>query len=67
MMSKGLLCRLGSVNDLEHDISSLDSTAAVNELQDVFSDDFPRVPPLERLNLVLTYNPILIQFQFLLT
>ena len=61
MMSKGLLCRLGSVNDLEHDISSLDSTAAVNELQDVFSDDFPRVPPREigfAIDLELDIKPI---------
>ncbi|XP_069154510.1 uncharacterized protein [Solanum lycopersicum] len=52
MMSKGLLCHLLSVNDLEHDIPSIESVPVVNEFQDVFPDDLPGVPPLERLTLV---------------
>ena len=31
MMSKGLLCHLVSVNDLDHDIPSIDSVLVVNE------------------------------------
>ena len=45
MMSKGLLCDFVSVNDLDHDIPSMDSVPVVNEFQDVFLDDLPRVPP----------------------
>ena len=41
MMSKGLLCHLVSVNDLYHDIPSIDSVPVVNEFKDVFP------PPLE--------------------
>ena len=46
MISKGLLCHLVSVNDLDHDIPSIDSVPVVNEFQDVFPDDFHGVPPL---------------------
>ena len=45
MMSKGLLCHLVSVNDLDHDIPSIDSMSVVNEFQDVFADDLLGVPP----------------------
>ena len=45
MMSKGLLCYLVSVNDLDHDIPSMDSVLVVNEFQDVFPDDLPGDPP----------------------
>ena len=53
MMSKGLLCHLVSVNDLDHDIPYIDSVSVLNEFQDVFADDFPRVP-LKRLTFVST-------------
>ena len=45
IMSKGLFCHLVSVNNLDHDIPSIDSMPIVNEFQDVFPDDLPRVPP----------------------
>ena len=45
MMSKGLLCHLVSVNDIDHDIPSIDSVPIVSEFQDVFPDDLPGVPP----------------------
>ena len=48
MMSKGLLCHIMSVNDLDHDIPSIDSVPVVDEFQDVLPDEFPGVPPLER-------------------
>ena len=35
-----------SVNDLEHDIHSIDSVPVVNEFLNVFPEDFPGVPPL---------------------
>ena len=41
MMSKGLQCHLGSVNDLDHDIPSTDLVPLVNEFLDVFPDDSP--------------------------
>ena len=46
MISKGLLCHLVSVNDLNHDIPSIDLVPVVNEFLDVFPEDLPRVPPL---------------------
>ena len=46
MMSKGLLCHLVSVNDLNHDIPSIDSVPMVNEFLDVFPEDLPEFPPL---------------------
>ena len=45
IMSKGLLCHLVSVNDLDHDISSIDSVPVVHEFHDVFPDDLAGVPP----------------------
>ena len=45
IMSERLFCHLLSVNDLDHDIPSIDSVPIVNEFQDVFLDDLPRVPP----------------------
>ena len=40
MVSKGFLCHLVSVNDLDRDIPSMDLVPVVNEFQDVFPDDF---------------------------
>ena len=54
MMSKRLLCHLVSVNDLDHDIRSIDSLPVVNEFQDVFVDDFPEVPPPREFDFVST-------------
>ena len=45
MISKRLLCHLVSVNDLVHDIPSIDSVPVVNEFLDVFPHDLPGVPP----------------------
>ena len=41
IMSKGLLFNIVSVNDLDHDIPSIDSVPVVNEFPDVFSDYLP--------------------------
>ena len=46
MISKGLLCHLVSVNDLNHDIPSIHSVPVVNEFLDVFPEDLPGVPAL---------------------
>ena len=45
MMSKGLLCQLVSVNNLDHDIPSIDSVPVVNEFLDIFHKKIPGVPP----------------------
>ena len=50
MMSKGLQCHLGSVNDLDHDIPSIDLVPVVNEFLNVFPEDLPRVPPLLKID-----------------
>ena len=57
MMSKGLLCHLVSVNDLDHDIPSIDSVPAVNEFQDVFPDDLPGVPPPRWIDFGIDLEP----------
>ena len=45
IISKGLLCHIVSVNDLDHDIPSIDSVPVMNEFLDVFPNDLSRVPP----------------------
>ena len=40
MMSNGLLCHLMRVNDLDHEIPSINSAPVVNECLYVFLDDF---------------------------
>ena len=45
MIFKVLLCHLVSVNDLDHEIPSIDSVPVVNEFPDLFPDYFPGVPP----------------------
>ena len=57
MMSKGLLCHLVRVNDLEHDIPLINSVPVVNEIVDVFPEDFPRVPPLRQINIGIDLEP----------
>ena len=54
MMSKGLLCHLMSVNDLDHDIPSKYSVPVVNEFQDVSLMIFLVFLSLERLILTST-------------
>ena len=57
MMSKGLLCDLVSVIDLDHEIPSMDSLPVVNEFQDVFPDYFPRVPPPREIDFGIDLEP----------
>ena len=45
MISKELLCHFVSVNNLYHEIHSIDLVPVVNEFQDVFPDDLPGAPP----------------------
>ena len=57
MMSKGLQCHLGSVNDLDHDIPSIDLVPVVNEFLNVFPEDLPRVPPLREIDFGVDLEP----------
>ena len=45
MMSKGLLCNLVSVSNLDYDIPSIDYVLVVNVFQDIFLDYLLVVPP----------------------
>ena len=45
IISKGLLCHLVSVNDLDDDIPSIVAMPVLNEFQDVFRDNLSGVPP----------------------
>ena len=57
MMSKGLLHHLVSVNDLDHEIPSIDSVTIVNEFLDVFPEDLPRLPPLRVIDFSIYIEP----------
>ena len=57
MTSKGLLCHVVSVNDLDHDIPSIYSVPVVNEFQDVFPDDLPGVPPPRKIDFGIELEP----------
>ena len=46
-----------SVNDLDHDIPSIDSVPVVNEFQDVFPDDLPGVPPPRWIDFGIDLEP----------
>ena len=39
-----------SVNDLDHDVPSIDSVPVVNEFLDVFPEDLPGVLPLREID-----------------
>ena len=56
-MSKELLFHLVSVNDLDHDIPSIDSVPIVNEFLDVFPDDLPRIPPPREIDFCIDLEP----------
>ena len=57
LFTKGLLCHLVSVNDLDHDIPSIDSVSIVNEFLDVFPKDFPGVPRLQEIDYCIDIEP----------
>ena len=57
MMAKGLLCHLVSVNDLDHDVPSIDSVPVVNEFLDVFPEDFPGVHPPRDIDFGINLEP----------
>ena len=44
------LYHLVRVNDLEHEVPSIDSVSVVNEFKDVFSEDLPRIPPERKID-----------------
>ena len=57
LMSKELLCHLLSVNDLDHDIPSIDLVSVVNEFPDVFPNELPRVPPPRDIDFGIDLEP----------
>ena len=56
-MSNGLLCHIVSVNDLDHDIPSIDSMPILNEFQDVFPDDLPGFPFPREIDFGIVLDP----------
>ena len=46
-----------SVNDSDHDISSIDSVPVVNEFLDVFPEDLSGVPPLREIDFGINLEP----------
>ena len=65
-MSKGLLCHLGSVNDLNNEIPSIDSVPIVNEFLEAFPEDFPGVPPPREIDYGVELYSDTNQSQFLI-
>ena len=57
MITKGFLCHLVSVNDLDNDIPFIDSVHVVHEFQNAFLDDFPRVPPSREIYFSIDLDP----------
>ena len=57
MISKGLLYHLVSVNDLDHEIPSMDSVPVVNEFLDVFLEYLRGVPPLGEIDFGIDLEP----------
>ena len=57
MMSKGLLFHLLSVNDLYHDIPSIESVPVVKVFLGVFPGDLPRVPPPREIDFGIYIEP----------
>ena len=57
MMSKGLLCHILSVNDLDHDIPSIDSVPVVKEFLDVFPDCLPKLHPPRDIDFGIDLEP----------
>ena len=45
ILSKGYLCHLVEVNELEHEVPSIDSMSIVNEFKEFFQEDLARIPP----------------------
>ena len=64
MLSKGYLYHLVWVNDLEHEVPSIESLSIVNEFQEVFPEDLPGIPPEREIDfgidIDLSTKPILI-------
>ena len=46
-----------SVNNLDHDISSIESVSLVNVFQDIFPDDLPGVPPPREFDFGIDLEP----------
>ena len=56
-MSKGLLCHLVSVNDLDHEVPSIKFVLVVNEFQDVYLDDLTGVPSPREIDFCIDLDP----------
>ena len=65
MLSNGYLCHLVRVNDLEHEVPSIDSVSVVNEFKDVFSEDLPRIPPERKIDFRVDLDQTPNKFTFL--
>ena len=57
IMSKGLLCHIVSVDDLDHEIFSIHLVPIVNEFLDVFPEYLSGVPPIWEINFGIDIEP----------
>ena len=57
MLSKGYLNHLVRVNDLEHDIPSIEFVSIVNDFQGVFPEDLPGIPPEREIDFSVDLDP----------
>ena len=57
MLSTRHLYHLVRVNYLEHEVPSIDSVSIVNEFQDVFPEDLPRIPPEHEIEFCVDLYP----------
>ena len=67
ILSKGLLCHIVTVSDLDHDVSSIDLVPGVNDFPDLILDDLLRVPPPQEIDFDIKIEPDTKKYQLLLT
>ena len=57
MLSKRYLYHLVRVNHIENKVPSIDYLSIVNEFQDVFLEDLPRIPPKHKTDFCVDLDP----------
>ena len=57
MLYKGYLYHLIKVNDIDQEVSSIESVSIMNEFQDVFLEDLARIPPKHKIDFGIDLDP----------
>ena len=57
MISKGCICHIARVRDVESEVPPLESVPVVSEFPDVFPDDLPGIPPEREIDFGIDLLP----------